>query len=106
MFAPGLAQRPVALRGRPRALRRGRFRPRGRWLAAESRPRAPALGVGPVRLERGDELTDDRVAAYEHAHLAPFVQLEAPQALTADERLPAVARLGADWQEIGGAHVR
>jgi len=49
------------------------------------------LGEHPVAPERFFDRADDLGVSDDQAHLAPLVELELPQALTADERAPPVA---------------
>src|SRR5579863_2152394 len=57
--------------------------------------RCRPLRQRPVALERLDQAAHDFVIAENDAHFAPGVQLNLTQALTADERQPAVADHGA-----------
>src|SRR5436190_980824 len=85
------APMPPTLRGSP-----------ARRVFTTGQPLAPEVGLRPVRLECRDQFLDDRFTPYDDADFAPLVQFEPSQALTADERVLAVADDGADVQTVAG----
>src|SRR5581483_11341754 len=60
------------------------------------------IGLGPILLEDALHLPDDSLVVDDDADLAALLELELPQALTADERAPAVADDRADVQPLAG----